>query len=149
MFGLSTKEINFVIQQAKIIRPFLRKSNRRKTKPQTNYQTAEPDTHSVFLVDLLRHALGERPLLLLGLGVLHRPLGGLLQLLLLVPQLRDLRVSHGNVPVDLGDLLQEVVLARPQLVALRGHVRARRGDGLDLRVVAGFLETKKRTWRKL
>ena len=63
---------------------------------------------------------------------------------LLLFQLGNLWLCLGDLPVDLGDLLQEVVLGAPHVVPLRRPVVRGRADGLHLGVVAGLLEEKTR-----
>ena len=62
---------------------------------------------------------------------------------LLLFQLGNLRLGLGDLPVHLGDLLEEVVLGAPHVVSLRRPVVGGRTDRLHLRVVAGLLEQKK------
>ena len=94
----------------------------------------------VWLVVVVPLGVVGRLLLLVGL-----PRPAVLQLLLLLLELGHLRLRLGDLPVDLSDLLEKVVLGGAQLVPLvDGGLGARGGDLLNLGVVARLLEGKKR-----
>lgn len=59
---------------------------------------------------------------------------------LLLFQLGNLRLGLGDLPVHLGDLLEEVVLGAPHVVPLRRPVLRGWADRLHLGVVARLLK---------
>ena len=90
----------------------------------------------VWLVVVVPLGVVGRLLLLVGL-----PRPAVLQLLLLLLELGHLRLRLGDLPVDLSDLLEKVVLGGAQLVPLvDGGLGARGGDLLNLGLVTGLLK---------
>ncbi len=97
--------------------------------------------YPVFCVYHLGHALILRSLDLI-VWIWQRFVGGILQLLLLLLQLGDLRFGLQDLAIDFRYLLQQILLDGLQVIPLAASFWTRRGNGLHLRMIHWLLEKK-------